>query len=166
MAQTTNVFGFVSGSPRYEYNTTGASSAFTDASGEIVSWNWGAGERRVGETNTIDGDLPLIAPGKLGATDVTIVGVYTSASSGLWQDALTAYQNGTALYWRVYPAGSAAGRYRFNSGNTAGASVILSNTNGACYVTQRPVPNAEATSGDVFTYEVTIRAAGFTGGSL
>lgn len=167
MAQTTNYWGFISGGStlRVEYNTTGG-SAFTDASGELISWSWGAGERNVGEVNTIDGDLPLVTAGKLAATDVTVRGVYTGASTGFWQDANAAYQNGTALYARYYPAGSAAGRYRWSSGNNAVGSAG-STTNGAGYVTARPVPGLDATaSGDPFTYEVTIRFAGFTGGSL
>lgn len=167
MAQTTNFWGFISGGStvRVEYNTTGGSS-FTDASGELISWSWGAGERAVGQVNTIDGDQPLVTAGKLSATDVTLRGVYTGASTGFWPDANASYQNGTALYLRYYPAGSAAGRIRWSSGTNAVGSAA-SATGGACYVITRPTPGLDATaSGDPFTYEVTVRAAGFTGGSL
>ncbi len=123
--------------------------------------------REVGAVHTLDGDLPLIAPGKIKEGAMKVRGVYTGASTGFWQDALAAYQGGTALYFRFYPAGSAAGRYRFNSGNTAGASVTQSATNGACYVQKRPVPNAvDAEKAEVFTYEIDIMTPGWTGGSI
>lgn len=167
MAQTTNFWGFISGGStvRVEYNTTGG-SAFTDASGELISWSWDAGDRAVDSVHTIDGDMPLVTAGKLDATDVTVMGVYTGASSGFWQDAQAAFQNGTAIYLRYYPAGSAAARYRWSSGTNAVGSAA-SGTNGQCYVTQRPVPGLDGeNSGKPFTYQVKIRAAGFTGGSL
>lgn len=164
MPQTTNYWGWITGGStvRVEYNTTGG-SAFTDASGELISWTWNSGARKAGQTNTIDGDMPLIAAGKLDAQEVTLRGVYTGASSGFWQDAQVAYQNGTLIYLRYYPAGSVAGRYRWGSGTNASSG---SAAGGGCIVTQRPVPNLDSTSGDVFTYEVTIMAPGFTGASL
>lgn len=164
MAQTTSVFGLVSGSPKLEYNTSGGST-FTDASGEVVSWTLPDNERGVGEVNTIDGDLPLLAAGKIKAGQMTVRGVYTGASSGFWYDANQAYQNATPLYFRSYPAGSAAGRWRWSSGNNAVGSAG-STTNGACFVQKRPYPSIDATSPDVFTYEVSIMCPGFTGGSL
>lgn len=164
MAQTTNVFGLISGSPRLEYNTSGGST-FTDASGEVVSWTLPDNERGVGSTNTVDGDLPLLAAGKISAGTMTVRGVTTSASSGFWYDALQAYQNGTPLYFRVYPSGSAAGRYRFSSGTNAVGSAG-STTNGACFVQKRPVHPVDAAAAEVFTYEIPIMCAGFTGGSL
>lgn len=164
MAQTTNFFGLVSGSPRLEYNSNGGSS-FTDASGEVVSVTLPDNERGVGSVNTIDGDLPLLAAGKIAAGQMTVRGVYTGASSGLWYDALQAYQNGTALYFRFYPAGSAAGRYRFSSGNNAVGSGA-SATGGACFVQGRPVHPTDAGDAQVFTYEIPIMCPGFTGASL
>jgi len=164
MAQTTNVFGLISGSPKFEHNTTGGST-FTDDSGEIVSWTMPDNERGVGEVNTIDGDLPLLAAGKIKAGQLTVRGVYTGASSGLWIDCKNSYENGTPVYIRTYPAGSAAGRYRFSSGNNAVGSAG-STTNGACFVQKRPYPVIDATTPDVFTYEVSIMCPGFTGGSL
>lgn len=164
MAQTTSVFGLVSGSPKLEYNTSGGST-FTDGSGEIVGWQMPDNERGVGETNTVDGDLPLLAAGKIKAGDLVIQGIYTGASSGLWYDANQAYQNATPLYFRTYPAGSAAGRWRYSSGNNAVGSAG-STTNGACFVMTRPYPNIDAKTPDVFTYEIKVRCPGFTGGSL
>ena len=164
MPQTTNFFGLISGSPRFEYNTTGGSS-FTDASGELVSVTLPDNERGVGSVNTIDGDLPLLAAGKIAAGTMTLRGVYTGASSGLWYDALQSYQNGTAMYFRWYPAGSSAGRYRFSSGNNAVGSAG-SSTNGACFVQSRPVHPVDATAAEVFTYEINVMCPGFTGGSL
>lgn len=169
MAQTTNFFGLISGSPKLEYNTTGASvaSGWTAAEGEIVSVDLPDNTRDVGSVHTLDGDLPLIAPGKISAGQMKIRGIYTGASTGLWQDALKSYQNGTALYFRFYPAGSAAGRYRFHSGNSAGASIDMSTTNGACYVQDRPVPAVvDAETAMVFTYEINAMTPGFTGASL
>lgn len=164
MAQTTNFFGLISGSPKLEYNTTGGSS-FTDASGELVSVTLPDNERGVGNVNTIDGDQPLLAAGKISAGTMTVRGIFTSASSGFWYDALQSYQNGTAMYFRHYPAGSAAGRYRFSSGTNAVGSAG-STTNGACFVQSRPVHAVDATAAEVFTYEINIMCPGFTGGSL
>lgn len=164
MAQTTNFFGLISGSPRFEYNTSGGST-FTDASGELVSVTLPDNERGVGSVNTIDGDLPLLAAGKIAAGTATLRGIYTGASSGFWQDAQASYQNGTPIYIRFYPAGSAAGRYRYSSGTNAVGSAG-STTNGACFVQKRPVPAVDATASDVYTYEVTVMCPGFTGGSL
>lgn len=164
MAQTTNFFGHISGSPRLEYNSTGG-SAFTDASGEVVSVTLPDNERGVGNINTLDGDQSLLAAGKIAAGQMTVRGVYTGASSGFWYDALQSYQNGTPLYFRFYPAGSAAGRYRFSSGTNAVGSAA-STTNGACFVQTRPVHAVDATASEVYTYEVNIQAPGFTGGSL
>lgn len=164
MAQTTNFYGLISGSPKLEYNTTGGST-FTAAEGEVVSVTMPDNVRDVGNVHTLDGDQPLLAPGKIGAGAMTIRGVYTGASSGLFQDALTAYQAGTALYFRFYPAGSAAGRYRYSSGTNAVGSAG-STTNGACYVQQRPVPVTDAETAAVFTYEIPVMCPGFTGGSL
>lgn len=165
MAQTTSFFGLASGSPRIEYNTTGGST-YTDASGEIVSATWGAGERGVGQINTIDGEFALIAPGKVAATEVTIRGIYTGASSGFWKDVETAYSTGGAIYLRIYPAGSAANRYRWTSGTNGAASAAGSANSGACYVTQRPVPNIDASTPDVFTYEALVTAVGFTAAAI
>lgn len=164
MAQTTTYFGLISGSPKLEYNTTGGST-FTAAEGELVSVTLPDNTREVGDVHTLDGDLPLLAPGKISAGQMTIRGVYTGASSGFWQDAQVAYQNATPLYFRFYPAGSATGRYRYSSGNNAVGSAG-STTNGACYVQNRPVGAVDADTAAVFTYEVNIMAPGFTGGSL
>jgi hypothetical protein len=164
MAQTTNFFGLISGSPKLEYNTTGGSS-FTAAEGEVVSVTLPENTREVGDVHTLDGDQPLLAPGKISAGQMKVRGVYTGASSGFFQDALAAYQNGTALYFRFYPAGSAAGRYRYSSGTNAVGSAA-SATGGACYVQNRPIPAVDAETAAVFTYEVNIMAPGFTGGSL
>src|SRR3990167_2281859 len=164
MAQTTSFFGLISGSPKLEYNITGG-SAFTDASGELVSVTMPDNVREVGAVHTLDGDLPLIAPGKIQEGQMRVRGIYTGASTGFFQDALAAYQNGTAMYFRWYPAGSAAGLYRYSSGNNAVGSAG-SATNGACYVQQRPVPAVDAETAAVFTYEVPIMAPGFTGASL
>ena len=161
MAQTTNYFGLASGSPRLEYNTSGGST-YTDASGEIVSVTWGAGERGVGEINTLDGEYAIIAPGKVAATEMTIRAVYTGTSSGFWTDASTSYETGSPIYLRYYPAGSAANRYRYTSGTNGAASAAGSANSGACYVMGRPVANADASTPDVFTYEVTIKAVTFT----
>lgn len=164
MAQTTNFFGLISGSPRLEYNTNGGST-FTDASGEVVSVTLPDNERGVGNVNTIDGDMPLLAAGKISAGQMTVRGIYTGASSGFWYDALQAYQGGTAMYFRFYPAGSAAGRYRFSSGTNAVGSAA-SATGGACFVQGRPVHSTDATDAQVFTYEVPVMCPGFTGASL
>lgn len=164
MAQTTNFFGLISGSPKLEYNTTGGST-FTAAEGEVVSVTLPDNVREVGDVGTLDGDQHLLAPGKISPGQMTIRGVYTGASSGFFQDALTAYQAGTALYFRFYPAGSAAGRYRYSSGTNAVGSAA-SGTGGACYPQQRPVPVVDAETAAVFTYEVPIMCPGFTGGSL
>jgi hypothetical protein len=165
MAQTTTYFGLISGSPKLEYNTTGGSS-FTDATGEMVSVDMPDNLRDVAAVHTLDGDLPLIQPGKIKEGAMKVVAVYTGASSGFFQDALVAYQNGTPLYFRFYPAGSAAGRYRFSSGNNAVGSAG-STTNGACYVQKRAVPNVvDADKAAVFTYEVDVMTPGFTGASL
>lgn len=164
MAQTTNFFGLISGSPKLEYNTTGGST-FTTGEGEIVSFTLPDNTREVGDVHTIDGDQPLLAPGKISAGPMKVRGVYTGASSGFWQDALVAYQLGTAMYFRAYPAGSAAGRYRFSSGYNAVGSAG-SSTNGACYVQKRPTPAIDAETASVFTYEVDVMCPGFTGASL
>lgn len=165
MAQTTSFFGLISGSPLLEYNTTGGST-FTNATGEIVSVDMPDNTREVGELHTLDGDLPLIAPGKIKAGVMKVRGVYTGASTGFWQDALNAYQAGTALFFRFYPAGSAAARYRFSSGNNAVGSAG-STTNGYCYVQKRPVTGAiDAEKAMVFDYEIDIMTPGFTGASL
>ncbi len=171
MGQTTTYFGLISGSPLLEYNKTGASvgSGWTDASGELVKVDMPDNVREVGEVHTLEGgaDMPLLQPGKIKGGAMKITGVYTGASSGFWQDALNAYQGGTALYFRFSPAGSAAGRYRFYSGNTAGASTDLSTTNGACYVQKRPVPNVvDADKAEVFVYEIDVYTPGFTGASM
>lgn len=165
MAQTTNFFGLISGSPKLEYNINGGST-FTAAEGEITSVDMPDNTRDVGALHTLDGDLPLIAPGKINEGAMKVRGVYTGASTGFWQDALTAYQNGTALYFRWYPAGSAAGRYRYSSGNNAVGSAG-SNTNGNCFVQKRPVPGVvDAEKAEVFSYEIDIMTPGFTGASL
>lgn len=164
MAQTTTYFGLISGSPKLEYNTTGGST-FTDATGELISVTMPDNVRDVGAVHTLDGDLPLIAPGKIAEGQMTLRGVYTGASTGLWQDALVAYQSGTPLYFRFYPAGSAAGRYRFSSGNNAVGSAG-STTNGACFVQQRPVHPTDAETAAVFAYEIPVMCPGFTGASL
>jgi len=165
MAQTTVYFGPVSGSPRIEYNTSGGST-YTDASGEIVSLTWAAGERSVPEVNTLDGDFAIITPGKVAATEFTIRGVYTGSSSGFWKDLESAYQGGTAMYFRVYPAGSSSGRWRWVSGTTAVAASAGSANSGWCYVQNRPVPNMDAADSAVFTYEATMKAVTFTAGSI
>lgn len=164
MAQTTNFFGLISGSPKLEYNTTGGST-FTAAEGELVSVTLPDNVREVGNVHTLDGDQPLLAPGKISAGQMTLRGVYTGASSGIFQDALVAYQNGTALYFRWYPTGSAAGRYRYSSGTNAVGSGA-SATNGACFVQQRPTPPVNADEAAVYTYEIPIMCPGFTGASL
>jgi hypothetical protein len=164
MPQTMNFFGLISGSPKLEYNTTGGST-FTAGEGEIVSFTLPDNVREVGNVHTLDGDQPLLAPGKISAGQMKVRGVYTGASSGFFQDALVAYQNGTAMYFRAYPAGSAAGRYRYSSGTNAVGSAG-SATGGACYVQNRPVPVVDAETAAVFTYEVNLMAPGFTGGSL
>jgi len=164
MAQTTNVFSIISGSPRLEYNSTGGST-FTDCSGELVMFRLPDNERRMGETNTVDGDQPLTSAGKTQAGDLQVIGVYTGASSGFWIDAMNSHQNGTPLYFRAYPAGSAAGRYRWSSGNNAVGSAG-STTNGACFVKTRPVHPVDSREAGPFVYEVNVWCAGFTGGSL
>jgi hypothetical protein len=165
MTQTTNFFGLVSGSPKLEYNTTGGST-FTDATGELVSVDLPDNLRDVGNVHTLDGDMPLLAPGKIAAGQMKVRGIYTGASSGFFQDALVAYQTGTALYFRFYPTGSAAGRYRFSSGYNAVGSAG-STTNGMCYVQGRAVPSiVDAEKADVFTYEIPIMTPGWTGASL
>ncbi len=164
MAQTVNFFGLISGSPKLEYNTTGGST-FTAGEGEIVSVTLPDNERGVGDVHTLDGDQPLLAPGKIAAGQMRVRGVYTGASSGFFTDALASYQNGTPMYFRYYPTGSAAGRYRFSSGTNAAGSAG-STTGGACYVQGRPVPAVDAETAAVFTYEVPIMCPGFTGGSL
>lgn len=169
MAQTTNFYGLISGSPLLEYNTTGASvaSGWTNANGEVVSFDLPDNVREVGALHTLDGSQPLIAAGKIKEGALKVRGVYTGASSGFWYDALQAYQNGTPLFFRAYPAGSAAGRYRFHSGASAGASIDMSTTNGACFVQKRPVPNVvDAEKATVFDYEIDIMTPGFTGASL
>lgn len=165
MPQTTNFFGLVSGQARLEYTTTGGSSGYIDASGEIVSITLPDNERMVGTAHTIDGDMALLAVGKIAPGTMRIRGVYTGAS-GFWQDALSAYQNGTPLYFRFYPAGSAAGRYRWTSGTNGAGSAAPSAAGGACYVQQRPVPAIDAGEGQVYTYEISVMCPGFTGATI
>lgn len=161
---TQNFFGFVSGQPRLEYNTNGGST-FIDASGEIVSITLPDNERAVGAVNVLDSDYPLLAAGKIAAGTMRIRGVYTGASSGFWFDVNNAYHNGTPLFFRYYPAGSAAGRWRYSSGTNAVGSAA-SATGGHCYVMSRPVPAVDSNDLQLYTYEVEIMCPGFTGGSL
>ena len=166
MAQTTTYFGPVSGSPAIYWNTTGASAFTNNGAGEIVSLTWGAGERSIPEINTLEGDFAIITPGKVSATEFTIRGVFTGASAGFWKDVESAYTAGTALYFEVYPSGSAAGRWRWRSGTTAVAASAPSANSGWCYVVSRPVPNLDASDSAVFTYETTLKAVAFTAASI
>lgn len=162
MAQTTNFFGNVSGSPRLYYNTTGG-SALTDMSGELVSFTPPDNERGAGGVHTVDGDQALIAAGKIAPGAGTIRAVYAPGSAGVWNDLNAAYQNGTPIYLFWFPAGSATGRVRYASG---AASAGGSANNGGCIVQKRPAPVTNADEAGVFTYEVPVFCPGFTGAIL
>lgn len=163
MAQTTNFFGNVSGSPKLYMNTTGGSALTTDMSGELVSFTPPDNERAVGSEHTVDGDMALVGAGKIAAGAGTLRMIYAPGSAGVWNDLNNAYTNGTPIYLWWFPAGSGTGRVRLASG---AASAGGSANNGGCFVQKRPYPVTDANAAGVFTYEVPVFCPGFTGAIL
>ena len=150
MAQTTIYFG-AGASPKFSYSlSSSVAASATDVSGQIVSLTAPESARTNGWTNTWEGDGAIGAYGKRGMSAYTFVCVYSPASTGFWKD-MTAIAEGASLaspvYAFYYPAGSATGR----------ELVTLSQG----LVSRVTHPGPDATSGEIYTYELTIEFGQF-----
>lgn len=71
---------------------------FTDVAGSTVSITPGAQARAVGKANTIDGDSPIVKPGKKDVTTITINGLYTPTTQEVFDTLADIWEHSTT-HW-------------------------------------------------------------------
>jgi len=148
MAQTT---GAMAATGMYVgYSTAGVT--YTECSGSSNSVEVSGGERTTGTAFTFDGDTPILKAGKRGPITVTVRGVYTPDADELYAVAKTAYEAGSAFYFRWSPGGGDAG----DLGYTTGAGIIKN----------APYPGGEVDSGDPILIEVQLECATVTAATI
>lgn len=136
MAQTT---GAVSGRVAVvEYSTNG--SSWTDASGMSNKVEIDGGDRQTGTAPTFDGDTMILTAGKRETLKIKVSGVYTEGGTDLFQAALTAWQAGTAFYFRWTVKAATTGNFRYTTASGFVVNAIL--------------PGPDTTSGDPVLLEV------------
>lgn len=116
---------------------------WSNISGWSNSISIDGGDRQVGEFFTLDGDTPILTPGKRNSFDLTTKVVYTEGASDPYTTFLSAYEGGTPLYLRWAPKGLTAGNFQF--------------TTGPCIVTTPAYPTGEAGSPDAVAFEFKLK---------
>lgn len=111
MAQTTNAISFRAGRVEISINGT----VWTDISGFSASITVDGGERETEDTQTFDGDTPILTAGKRGSLEVKVKIVYTEGVSDPQEVVRTAYEAASALYVRWYPKGSTSGNFLYTT---------------------------------------------------
>jgi hypothetical protein len=144
MAQTTSA---TSAKDAYvEFSTNG--SSWTNCSGTANMISPGGGERKTEETDTFEGDTPIITRGKRGGQKTKFRAVYTEGASEISVIARTAYLNGTDFYLRWAPKGNTAGNIRY----TTSAGTVLGGV----------FPEVDATKAEALIVEVELHYAELT----
>lgn len=144
MAQTTGAVSFRN--CKIEMSPNG--STWTDISGFANSISIEGGERMIGETFTLDGDTPIITPGKRGSFDLTSKIVYTEGVSDPYEVFRAAYEAGSDLYFRWSPKGGTTGQFQF--------------TTDKCIVITPAYPSGEASSADAIAFEFKLKCLTIT----
>lgn len=144
MAQTANAIGFRNA--KIEISNNG--STWTDIGGWANSIKVGAGEREIGEFFTLDGDTPILTPGKRGAIEITTAIAYTEGAGDPYEVVRAAYEGATYVYIRWSPRGGSSGQFQFTTGPGLIGSPIY--------------PGGEAGPGDTVAVEFTIKCQSIT----
>ena len=109
MAQTTDGMSFKD----CKIETSANGSSWTDISGFANSLDVSGGERKLEETFTYSGDVPILTAGKRGALEVKVKAVYTEGASDPTEVVRAAYEGGTSLYVRWSPKGGTTGQFQY-----------------------------------------------------
>lgn len=96
-----------------EISTDG--STWTDVSGAANKVDPGTTGRDFGETNTFDGDSPIVTSGKKKSVELSVSIVYTEGGSDAFEIFRSAYENQTDIYLRYSPKGSTTGYNLYTS---------------------------------------------------
>lgn len=148
MAQATGAVSFRN--CKIEISQNG--STWTDISGWANSVSIEGGERMVGEFFTLDGDTPILTPGKRGSFDLTTKVVYTEGASDPYEVFRQVYEGGTDIYVRWAPKGGTPGNFQF--------------TTDKCIVTTPAYPSGEASSPDAIAFEFKLKCLTITKGVI
>ena len=136
MAQTT---GAVSArNAVVEFSTNG--SSWTDCSGFTNKVEIDGGDRQTGTAPTFDGDTMILTAGKRETLKIKYTAVYTEGASELFEAARTAWQAGTAWYFRWTVKAATTGNFRFTTSSGFVVSMVL--------------PGPDTTSGDPVPIEI------------
>lgn len=144
MAQATGAVSFRNCKIEISNNGT----VWTNVSGWANSISIEGGERMVGEFFTLDGDTPILTPGKRGAFDLTTKIVYTEGVSDPYETFRTTYEGGTAMYIRWSPKGGTTGQFQF----TTDAGIIITPA----------YPSGAADSPDAIAFEFKVKCLSIT----
>lgn len=106
-----------------EYSTNG--SSWTDCSGMSNKVETSGGERQTSGTPTFDGDTMIQTAGKRDLLMVKVSGVYTEGGSDLFEAARTAWQAGTAFYFRWTVKAASTGNFRYTTASGIIKNAIL-----------------------------------------
>lgn len=148
MAQATGAVSFRNCKIEISQNGT----TWTDISGWANSVSIEGGERMVGEFFTLDGDTPILTPGKRGSFDLTTKVVYTEGASDPYEVFRQVYEGGSDIYVRWAPKGGAPGNFQFTSDK--------------CIVTTPAYPSGEASSADAISFEFKLKCLTITKGVI
>ena len=88
---------------------------FTDRSGFGTKITPAPGTRKTGQTNTFDGDIPIVTMGKRSGQMFAVEYVYTEGAADLFEIARIAYEAGTDFYFRYAPKGGQTGEFQFTT---------------------------------------------------
>ena len=136
MAQTTGATS--SRAAVVEFGTNG--SSWTDGSGFANKVEIDGGERQTGTAPTFDGDTMILTAGKRETLTVKVSIVYTEGGSELFEAARTAWQAGTAFYFRWTVKAATTGNFRYTTSSGFIKNAIL--------------PSVDTTSGDPVAIEI------------
>lgn len=136
MAQTTGATS--ARSAVVEFSTNG--SSWTDCSGFANKVEIDGGERETGTAPTFDGDTMVLTAGKRGTLTIKMTALYTEGASEIFEAARTAWQAGTAFYFRWTVKAASTGNFRYTTSSGFIVNAIL--------------PGPDTTNGDPVAIEI------------
>jgi hypothetical protein len=140
MAQTNNGMSFIDAS--LEISIDGGAT-WVNASGHATKVDVSGGDREIGETATLDGDIMIVTVGKRAALEITVSTVYTEVAGEPSEVIRAAYEGHTQTKVRWSPKGGQSGEFMY--------------TSDAGYIGSYGYPAGEAKSGDAILNEWKIK---------